>query len=93
MYEKVKKALTNKMLQHGIQQASPSDQTSCLEGFHSVLSHFAPKTIGHSHPGMYVIHFSCILTLSCPDKMQSLLDEKKFCALGTAHYNMVVAPV
>ena len=33
----------------GIQQASPLDQTSCLEGFHSVLNHFAPKMISEKY--------------------------------------------
>jgi hypothetical protein len=39
-------ALTNKILMNGIKQASPFDQTSCLEGFHSVLNQFSPKMIG-----------------------------------------------
>ena len=28
---------------NGIKQASPTEQTSCLEGFHSTLNQFAPK--------------------------------------------------
>ena len=32
----VQKALTNKRLMKGIKQASPLNQASCLEGFHSV---------------------------------------------------------
>ena len=38
----VQKALimTNKRLMKGIKQASPLNQASCLEGFHSVLNHF-----------------------------------------------------
>ncbi|XP_046845066.1 uncharacterized protein LOC124438917 isoform X2 [Xenia sp. Carnegie-2017] len=39
-----------------IQQASPVAQTSCLEGFHSVLNHFAPKMIHYSYVGMYCRH-------------------------------------
>ena len=54
MYEKVSKALKNKRLTKGIQQASPLAQTSCLEGFHSVLNQFAPKMIAFSYPGMYI---------------------------------------
>ena len=53
VYEKVKKALSSDSLRKGIQQASPSAQTDCLEGFHSVLNQFAPKIIAYSYLGMY----------------------------------------
>ncbi|CAB3984912.1 Hypothetical predicted protein [Paramuricea clavata] len=56
VYEKVKKVLTKKRLKSGIQKASTIAQTSCLEGFHSVLNHFAPKMIVFSYPGMYIRH-------------------------------------
>jgi solute carrier family 8 (sodium/calcium exchanger) len=46
-------ALTNKKLMNGIKKASPIGQTSCLEGFHSVLNQFSPKMIGYSYPGMF----------------------------------------
>ena len=52
-YEKLCSALTNTHLVKGIKQASPFAQTSCLEGFHSVLNHFAPKMIAYSYAGMY----------------------------------------
>lgn len=52
-YEKLHSALTNVNLMKGIKQASPLAQTSCLEGFHSVLNHFAPKMIAYSYVGMY----------------------------------------
>jgi len=52
-YEKLHSALTNANLMKGIKQASPLAQTSCLEGFHSVLNHFAPKMIAYSYVGMY----------------------------------------
>ena len=52
-YEKLHSALTNVNLMKGIKQASPFAQTSCLEGFHSVLNHFAPKMIAYSYVGMY----------------------------------------
>ncbi|XP_046863604.1 uncharacterized protein LOC124457386 [Xenia sp. Carnegie-2017] len=39
-----------------IHQASPVAQTSCLEGFHSVLNHFAPKMIHYSYVRMYCRH-------------------------------------
>lgn len=53
MYEKTKKALTADSLKKGIMQVSPSAQTDCLEGFHSVLNFFAPKIIAYSYLGMY----------------------------------------
>ena len=53
LHERVSSALTNSRLVKGIQQASPLDQTSCLEGFHSVLNHFAPKMIAYSYVGQY----------------------------------------
>ena len=46
--------LTKKNLMNGIKQASPIGQTSCLEGFHSVLNQFSPKMIGYSYPGMLI---------------------------------------
>lgn len=61
MYEKVKKALSSDSLRKGIQQASPSAQTDCLEGFHSVLNQFAPKIIAYSYLGMYCRHIIAAL--------------------------------
>ena len=52
-YEKLCGVLNNINLVKGIKQASPFAQTSCLEGFHSVLNHFAPKMIAYSYAGMY----------------------------------------
>lgn len=52
-YEKLCAALTNNSLMKGIKQASPFAQTSCLEGFHSLLNQFAPKMITYSYIGMY----------------------------------------
>lgn len=42
-------------------QASPSAQTDCLEGFHSVLNLFAPKLIAYSYIGMYCRHILAAL--------------------------------
>lgn len=53
LYEKVVHTLTQHSLVNGIKQASPLEQTSCLEGFHSVLNHFAPKMIAYSYTGQY----------------------------------------
>ena len=43
----------NNALVKGIMQASPLAQTSCLEGFYSVLNQFAPKMIAYSYIGLY----------------------------------------
>ena len=53
VYEKVYDVLTKKPLMNGLNQASPLPQTSCIEGFHSVVNQFAPKMICYSFPGMY----------------------------------------
>ena len=52
VHRKLTTALTNKRLVNGIKQASPMMQTSCVEGLHSVLNHFAPKMISFSYTGM-----------------------------------------
>ncbi|XP_046864077.1 uncharacterized protein LOC124457998 [Xenia sp. Carnegie-2017] len=52
-YEKLKGALTKKKLVKAIKQASSVAQTSCLEGYHSVINHFAPKMMHFSYSGMY----------------------------------------
>jgi len=70
VYEKLVSVLTNNSLVKGIKQASPFSQTSCLEGFHSLLNQFAPKMIAYSYIGMYcryiytVLSF-CLLLGSC----------------------------
>lgn len=53
VYDRLYSALTNNALVKGIKQASPLAQTSCLEGFHSVLNQFAPKMIAYSYIGLY----------------------------------------
>ena len=53
-YEKLEACLTNKRLVNGIKKASPLDQTSCLEGFHSLVNYFAPKMVAFSHTGMII---------------------------------------
>ena len=52
-YEKMCSTLINKRLKKGIMKASPIEQTSCLEGFHSVLNQFSPKMIGYSYREMF----------------------------------------
>lgn len=53
VYDKLRNALVNKKIKKGICQASLLSQSSCLEGFHSVLNHFSPKMIAYSFQGMY----------------------------------------
>ncbi|CAH3028658.1 unnamed protein product [Porites evermanni] len=60
-YEKLYTALTKNSLVKGIKQASPFAQTSCLEGFHSLLNQFAPKMIAYSYVGRRIlagVHFN-----------------------------------
>lgn len=52
-YEKLVSSISNKRLKKGIMKASPIEQTSCLEGFHSVLNQFSPKMIGYTYTGMF----------------------------------------
>ena len=52
-FVKMHAALTKKSLVSGVKKASPMAQTSCLEGFHSVVNQFAPKMICYSYPGMF----------------------------------------
>eukprot|EP00112_Aurelia_sp_Birch-Aquarium-sp1_P004307 Seg1487.2 transcript_id=Seg1487.2/GoldUCD/mRNA.D3Y31 product="hypothetical protein" protein_id=Seg1487.2/GoldUCD/D3Y31 len=51
-HEKLQKALLSPSLVKGIEQVSSDAQTRSLEGFHSVLNHFAPKMICFSYVGM-----------------------------------------
>lgn len=60
-YEKLCAALTQNSLVRGIKQASPFAQTSCLEGFHSLLNQFAPKMIGYSYVGLYCRHILAVV--------------------------------
>ncbi|CAB4018454.1 Hypothetical predicted protein, partial [Paramuricea clavata] len=61
LHKKVCTALTNTRLMKGIKKASPLAQTSCLEGFHSVLNHFAPKMIAYCYVGQYCRHILAVI--------------------------------
>ncbi|KAK3732010.1 hypothetical protein QZH41_016888, partial [Actinostola sp. cb2023] len=52
-YEKMFDALTNVQLTKAIKKASSVGQTSCLEAYHSVINHFAPKMLAYSYLGMF----------------------------------------
>ncbi len=64
VYQRLKKELSNTRLMNGINQVSPVAQTSCLEGYHSVVNQFAPKMVAYSYKGIYcrtvlaAIHFN-----------------------------------
>ena len=50
--EKLTPLLTNVNLTKDIARLCPSHQTSSLESYHSVVNHFAPKSIAFSYLGM-----------------------------------------
>ena len=51
-YGKLVDALSNSRLTQAIKKASSNGQTSCLEGYHSVINQFAPKMLSYSYLGM-----------------------------------------
>ena len=51
-YEKLCAALQKTTLTKAIKMASSVEQTSCLEGYHSVVNQFAPKMFAFSYLGM-----------------------------------------
>ena len=51
-YEKLCFALQKITLTKAIKKASSVEQTSCLEGYHSVVNQFAPKMLAFSYLGM-----------------------------------------
>lgn len=61
-YEKLCTALNNDTLAKAIKKASSVEQTSCLEGYHSVVNQFAPKMLAFSYLGMFCRQssFTCI---------------------------------
>ena len=52
-YEKLVANLSKTSLLNGIKNASPIAQTSCLEGYHSVVNHFAPKMLAYYAAEIY----------------------------------------
>ncbi|XP_078321751.1 uncharacterized protein LOC111111789 isoform X2 [Crassostrea virginica] len=52
VFEKLQDIINSRQLKKDIPKLSSVQQTSALEGFHSVINHFAPKMIGFSYHGM-----------------------------------------
>ena len=63
VFEKLQDILSSNQLKKDVPMLSPGLQTSSLEGYHSVVSHFAPKMIGFSYHGMLCryIYICCFL--------------------------------
>ena len=60
-YDELCTILTKPALLTDIKKLSPKYQTSSVEGYHSVITHFAPKLLSFSYEGMAcrcVSHFS-----------------------------------
>ena len=58
-YEKLCTELGKKSLIKAIKQASSVEQTSALEGYHSVVNQFAPKMFAFSYLGL-LSRYKCI---------------------------------
>ncbi len=67
MHERLCNVLTKTTLKNAIKKASPLAQTSSLEGFHSVLNHFAPKMLAYSYRGMYCRYIALFLIITLYD--------------------------
>ncbi len=50
-YERLASILLNTRIVNDIKKLSPHAQTSCLEGYHSLLNHFHPKMLCFSYIG------------------------------------------
>ena len=62
-YDELCTILTKPALLSDIKKLSLKYQTSSVEGYHSVITHFAPKLLSFSYEGMacrYVCHLSRI---------------------------------
>ncbi|KAK3106546.1 hypothetical protein FSP39_022375 [Pinctada imbricata] len=51
-FVELEKIAANTRIKKDIRKLSPGPQTAALEGYHSILNHFAPKMIGFSYEGM-----------------------------------------
>ena len=65
-YDELCTILTKPALLTDIKKLSPKYQTSSVEGYHSVITHFAPKLLSFSYEGMacrYVCHFGYLMSM------------------------------
>nr|XP_039253207.1 LOW QUALITY PROTEIN: uncharacterized protein LOC120330355 [Styela clava] len=52
-YDELESLFDNFRFKKDIRKLSPLDQTSGLEGFHSLLNHFAPKMLSYGYKGIF----------------------------------------
>ena len=80
--EKLNDVICNAKLLADIMKLSPHQQTSCVESYHSVINHFAPKLLAFSYTGMhcrYVLIYIA-LTLAFNEIVNRLL-------IAAMHFN------
>ena len=72
---KVEEVLISRFMLRDVPQLSTGPQTAAIEGFHSVVNHYAPKMIGFSYGGMVyryrtLLDWNIILLCVRPKKRQ-----------------------
>ncbi|VDI38082.1 Hypothetical predicted protein [Mytilus galloprovincialis] len=84
VYEKLQGIVCHWQMKKNIVMLSPGKQTSALEGYHSVINHFAPKMIGFSYHGML-----CRLWLAALHFNENSQREQAVTKDGRARYKIV----